>query len=740
MSPMAQQQTAPNLIQQTPASTTISNNPAIPSALAAQVQAQAAQAAQTQATQPQTTKDGSTNDQTLAAVPLDDPQEKNEFQDFVNSSTKRNLPLFGYNLFRGAPSTFAPLDRIPVTADYVLGPGDEIVIRAWGQIDIDYRATVDRNGDLLIPKVGNISVTGIKYQELQGYLKNAIGRVFRNFDLNVSLGQLRSIQVFVVGYARHPGSYTVSSLSTLVNTLFASGGPSARGSMRRIQLKRGSQVVTEFDMYDLLIKGDKSKDVRLLPGDVIYIPAMGPLVAVSGSVNTPAIYELKSGQTLEETISLAGGITTTAAVEKVMVERIVNRKARIVDEFPLNHAGMSRAVEDGDLINVLPISPRFDNAVTLRGNVDLAARYPWKKGMRIKDLIPERDALITRDYWLTKNAATQVEIDSQAKLKNDIKLSIAEVNWDYAVIERLNQDDLTTRLIPFNLAKAIAGTDPAFNPELEPGDVVTIFSKNDIQVPQSRQNRYVRLEGEFSQAGVYQAQPGETLRQLIARAGGLTPQAYLYGAEFTRESARTLQQQKMDEATDQLERDLERTTAAKAQSALSQEEALQIKQEAESRKALIARLRQVKATGRIPLDLPDDLAANSLPDLTLEDGDRFMVPPRPSIVSLIGAVYNQNTFLYKEGKSVDDYLRQAGGPTKDADEKSIYIFKANGTVVSRRQSGLFSSFSHQRLMPGDTIVVPEQLNKTSWLKDLRDWSQVFYQFGLGAAAINVLKK
>jgi polysaccharide biosynthesis/export protein len=268
--------------------------------------------------------------------------ERNEFQDFVAQSVGRDLPMFGYNLFQNAPSTFAPVDRVPVTPDYVVGPGDEINIRAWGQVDIDYRTVVDRDGTISIPKVGNINVAGIRFQELHGYLKTAIGRVFRNFDLNVSMGQLRSIQIFVVGHAARPGNYTVSSLSTLVNALFASGGPTTKGSMRRIQLKRGDKLVTEFDMYDLLLRGNKSKDVQLLPGDVVYIPPIGELAALSGSVNNPAIYELKGDANLGNLLELAGGLAATADGQKVTVERIVDRRSRQVADYRLDKDGWTR--------------------------------------------------------------------------------------------------------------------------------------------------------------------------------------------------------------------------------------------------------------------------------------------------------------------------------------------------------------------------------------------------------------
>jgi protein involved in polysaccharide export with SLBB domain len=225
------------------------------------------------------------------------PEPDIEYQDFVSSSLGYRLPIFGQGLFRNVPSTFAPLDHVPVTPEYLIGPGDELLVRAWGQIDVNYRAVVDRTGIIYLPKVGAISVAGVRYDQLQEHVKSAIGRVFKNFDLDVTLGHLRSIQVFVVGQVRRPGSYTVSSLSTLVNALFASGGPSNRGSMRRIILKRQGREVTSFDLYDLIAFGDKSKDAQLLPGDVIYVSPVGRLVALAGSVNIPAIYELKDHDT-----------------------------------------------------------------------------------------------------------------------------------------------------------------------------------------------------------------------------------------------------------------------------------------------------------------------------------------------------------------------------------------------------------------------------------------------------------
>ncbi len=751
------------------------------------------------------------------------PEPPTEFQQFIFSSTGYRLEIFGQNLFRDVPTTFAPMDRVPVTADYQVGPGDEILLRGWGQIDVDYHGVVDRNGNFFIPKVGNVSVAGIKYKDLQPYLKAAVGKVFHDFELNVALGQLRSIQVFVVGQAKRPGVYTVGSLSTLVNAIFASGGPSNKGSMRRIQLRRDNKVVTEFDLYDLLVKGDKSKDAPLLPGDVIFIPAVGPSVAVMGSVKVPGVYEAKDDSTLGDVLDYSGGLTPTATGDKASIERITSRTVRTIEEFLLDKEGLARRLKDGDLVTMRALSARFDNAVTLRGNVAVPGRYPWHEGIKVRDVIPDREALITRDYWLRqgdlgkddylqrrnntlaeqserlrKKQAGELRDDDKDKtsrrddsrptaqdddsrrqvdtmrdqrpaeagvaqreadaadpsrtantrrsvgeflLTNDIKRNAPDINWDYAVIQRLNHQNLTTQLIPFNLGKAVADpADPA-NLALQPGDVITIFSQADIKVPVQKQSKFVRLEGEFNAAGVYEAEPGETLRHLIARAGGLTPEAYLYGSEFTRESTREAQQKRIDQFLEQLSRDVERSSSVRSQNVGTAEEAAGLQQRAESQRKLVDKLRQVRATGRVVLALkPSDADIGSLPDFILEDGDRYVVPYQPAVVNVVGAVYNDNSFLYQPTKHANYYLHQAGGPTREADAARTFIVRADGSIISRnRASGWFGgSFESIKLMPGDTIIVPERLDKTSLLKGLRDWSQVMAQFALGVAAFKTL--
>jgi polysaccharide biosynthesis/export protein len=701
-----------------------------------------------------------------------------EFQEFVATSVGRRLPLYGHNLFDRVPTTFAPVDRVPVTGDYVVGPGDEILVRAWGQIDINAKLVVDREGEVFLPKVGGLSVAGLKYQQLPDYFRTAIGRVFRNFDLTVSLGQLRSIQVFVVGQARRPGTYTVSSLCTLVNALFASGGPSNSGSMRHIQLKRENRVVVEFDFYDLLLRGDKTNDARLLPGDVIYIPAAGPSIALAGSVNVPGIYELRGGAnndtTLASAIEMAGGFTSVADGGKAVVERIDHHDSRSVEEFPLDPDGLGRTLQDGDVIRIFSLSPRFANAVTLRGNVAHPGRIEWHDGMRLRDVVPNQESLITRQYWRAANAVgnggesgreRSPELGSEpvrdamdlrpetraasdkagdapttAKLRDQIARDAPEINWDYAVIQRLNPVDLTTRLVPFNLGKLVLEGDEASNLALEPGDIITIFSQNDLAVPLAKRSKFVRLEGEFRAAGIYRAESGETLRHLITRAGGFTSNAYLYGAEFTRESVRLDQQKGLDVLIQKLEEDITRNGLAPA--GVSPDETADQRARLEAQREMVGKLREIKATGRVVLDLkPDSKSVADLPDIALEDGDRFVVPYPPSTIEVLGAVYNKNSFLYRTTGRVDDYLKRAGGPTREADAGRMFLVRADGSILSRQSVKGFwdGGFAALRLTPGDAIVVPERLTQGSFLRGLRDWSQVFSQFALGVAAVRVIQ-
>ncbi len=693
------------------------------------------------------TREGKTSMLPAAELQPIAPEAPSEFQRFAASSIGRILPVFGASLFERVPTTFAPLDRIPVTAEYVIGPGDEILLRVWGQVSLDLKLGVDRSGGVYIPQVGNVNVSGIQFKQLPDYLRSQLEKVFRNFDLSVNMGQLRSIQIFVMGHARRPATYTVSSLSTLVNALFASGGPSAQGSMRRIQLRRGANLAAEIDLYDLLLRGDKSGDIRLTPEDVIFIPPVGAQVAASGSLKNPAIYELKNEKTVGELIQMAGGLAATADRKRARIERIKDGVSREVLNLSLDPDSMGMALADGDVFQALAIAPRFENAVTLRGNVANPGRFVWRDGMRLRDIIPDKESLITRDYWKKRNllgytpeeqaipAAPAAEAARQPA-ETRVAFAIPDINWSYAVIERQDPGDLSAELIPFNPGKLILEKDERQNLKLQSGDVVTIFSQADIRVPQFQQTRFVRLEGEFLAPGIYSVSPGETLDEIVQKAGGLTPQAYLFGSEFLRESTRRDQQQRMDRYIQDLQQEVEKAAPERLANAGSDESA-KLAQEIQSQRQLLRQLSAIKATGRIVLNMtPDSSDLSMIAHLPLEDGDRFIVPSRPATVNVLGAVYNPNAFLFGEKSQVRDYIKKAGGPTRHADEDRVYIVRADGSVLPKHQT---SRFSKTRLNPGDSIVMPEQLFKTTFMMGLRNWSQVISQFGLGAAAINVLR-
>jgi protein involved in polysaccharide export with SLBB domain len=758
--------------------------------------------------------------------------QKSEFEKFVEDATGRPLPVYGRQLFDEVPTTFAPVEHIPVPADYVLGPGDELLIRAWGKIDLDSRVTVDRNGQIYLPKVGSLTVAGLRYEQAEGYLHSAIGALFKDFELNVAMGQLRSIQIFVLGSARQPGGYTISSVSTLVDALFASGGPSATGTMRHIQLRRGGQTLTEFDIYDLMQKGDKSHDVRLLPGDVIYFPSIGAQVAISGDINVPGIYELKGETTVGAALKGAGGMTSLADAERVVLERIENHSSRQVEEFALDTSGQGHLLRDGDLLRVFPLSPKFENAVTLRGNVAQPGLYAWKEGMRISDLIPSRGFLITRDYWNRENhlvprisahpfgdPRTNQFRDQQTGQSGDLGTDqygdprtdqfgnaqadqygnprtdqpgnaqadqygnprtdqpgnaqagqsgilrtnqsgnqrndqfwnsrtpiidtvgqiSAEINWEYALIERLDERDLSTHLIPFRLAGAIDNPTSQDNQLLKAGDVVTIFSRADLELPMEKHASFIQVGGEVNAPGVYRVNPGETLRDVVKQAGGLTPHSYLYASILTRVSARQAQEKQLQQSTEQMQRELTakfaNATPQTGQTGADQQAQLAMQQTA------LAKLASIKPTGRVVLDMkPGAETIADMPDFPLEDGDTFYIPPRLSTVEVAGAVYNANALRYEPGKRLIAYLNDAGGATREADPKRIFVIRADGTVVSRqsRNSHSHGSYGNLKLLPGDAIVVPEKLIVSGGLQKFANYAQIISGAAMTGAVLGTL--
>lgn len=527
------------------------------------------------------------------------------------------IERFGARLLAGDSAMPVDAESGPlVPPDYVLGTGDELRVTLWGSVEGDLRLTVDRGGRIHLPRIGTVTVAGLRYAELNSALEARTAQVFKQFKLNATIERLRSMRVYVTGYAQRPGAYAVSGAASLINAVMLSGGPSAAGSFRRIELRRAGAAPVAFDLYDLLVKGDRSTDRLLQPDDVIHFTAVGEQVGLIGSVNNPAVFELKSGETVSDLLGMGGGFAAVADRSRALIERLSQRSEQRVVELALP-----------------------------------------------------------------------------------------------------TQGNMTPRA----------------------GDVVRVVSAITSAQPQQRQNKRVRVEGEVLRPGEYILPPSSTLPDAIAAAGGLTPGAYLFGTEFTRESVRLQQEQNYERAMRDLENELFR--AASTQRATTPEEATILAGRQTNTGKLVDRMRTVRPTGRIVLQLAP--TANGLPPIALEDGDRLVIPTRPTTVGVFGAVFNAGSFVYGRGGALQDFLQQAGGPTRGADAGSTFVVRANGSVVSARQnSGWIASNSGLNALtaePGDTIFVPEELNKSTFVQSARDWTQIFYQFGLGAAGLKALK-
>lgn len=537
----------------------------------------------------------------------------NEFELYARRLSGLPLKRFGSELVTEAVRADGSDLNAQAPADYVLGPGDEVMLTIWGSVDADLKLTVDRSGRLSIPRVGAVMVAGVRYADLPDVLSKRVGQVFKNFQLAASLGKLRGVRIYVTGFAQRPGAYTVSSLATVMNAIVRAGGPSSAGSLRNVQLRRGKEVVTSLDLYKLLLDGDKTDDRVVQAEDVVHIGPVGPQVAVLGSVNKPAIFELKSGEKISDLLRMAGGFNAVADRTRLALERLDDRNASRI---------------------------------------------------------------------------------TQLNLPNDQAMG------------------------------------------LQNGDVVRAFSAVDAVLPLQRQNKRVRVEGEVVRPGEYVLPPESTIADAVRAAGGMTDMAYVFGAEFNRESVRATQQENYDRAL----RDLE-TEFARSNSTQKRATADEVTAKAAVSSALFERMRRIRPTGRVVLQL--EPTSTELPPLALEDGDRIFVPARATTVGVFGSVFNAGSYLYSPGRTVGDFLRLAGGSTRGADTRSTFVVRANGSVVSARQInsvfGLHDSLSNEPALPGDTVFVPEELDKINMLTELKDWAQIFYQFGLGMAALQTLK-
>ncbi len=453
-----------------------------------------------------------------------------DIQDNANSQTviveekteqaPQPLKQYGYDLFAGTPTTFAPATDIPVSSDYVVGPGDSIIVQLYGKDNATHELSVNREGVIAFPQLGPMNVSGMMFSELKIHVKNSIAQQMIGVKATVTMGALRSIRIFVLGEAYRPGSYTVSALSTMTNALFSSGGITKVGSLRHIQLKRQGKLVGKFDLYDLLLRGDTSKDQRLLPGDVIFVPPIGQTVGVTGEVKRPAIYELKAhanesqepSNTVDDLVQLAGGFLPTAYPAASRIERIGDKGIRTILNVDLTKlSGTNAKVRDADVIQVYSVLDTVENTVVLKGHVKRPGSFAWKKGLRVSDLLPSIHSLLPNP------------------------------DLDYAIIKREKQPNRDIEIIKVNLGRAIQKPRSAGNVELKARDTLWIFDLSgqrtdvigaintqlEFQAKQGNYANTARVTGNVYIPGEYPVYKGMTLRGLLQAARLFKPETDL---------------------------------------------------------------------------------------------------------------------------------------------------------------------------------------------------------------------
>jgi polysaccharide export outer membrane protein len=724
-----------------------------------------------------------------------------------------SLKPFGYDLFDQPVSTFAPAMNVPVPAQYVVGPDDQLDVQLYGAKNGSFHLTVERDGHVSFPELGPISVAGQTFAGVKALLESRVERQMIGVHANVMMGDTRTIRVFVLGNARWPGSYTISGLGTITSALFAAGGVQPIGSLRTIQLKRHGEVMRQLDLYDMLIRGDTTDDARLLADDVVFIPPVGPTVTVDGEVHRPAIYEIRKESSVDDAVQLAGGLTAEADTTRTALTRVDANLHRIVLQVDVGASGHPQALRNGDSIAVPRLRPTLDAAVQVQGFVHTPGIFAYHEGMRLTDLLrsvddlkPNADShyiLIRRELPPDRRIAV-LSVDLEAALRDpgspadvalmghdritvfdlqssrdrvihplleDLKLQSniglpeevvyiegrANVPGEYpyesgmtvrdliraggglsdsayggsAELTRyriMNGETRETDLIRVDLAAVLRGDAPA-NLVLQPFDHLSIK-----EVESWTDQQTVTLRGQVRFPGTYSIKPGETLKSVVLRAGGLTPYAFPQGSVFTRRELRDREQQELDLLAVRMQNDIAMValqgTVANQSGAAS---ALSVGQ------SLMTQLRQTRAVGRLVINVPRlvRMPVGSSYDVILRDGDELLVPRFHQEVTVIGEVQTTTSHLYRPGLTRNDYIALSGGETRRADNHRIYVVRADGSVVTDR-GGWFRNSSSNAIEPGDTIVVPLNAEHMPPLPLWQAVSQILYNVSIAVLAVHTL--
>ncbi|MDA8099364.1 MAG: SLBB domain-containing protein [Nitrospiraceae bacterium] len=631
--------------------------------------------------------------------------------EFPSDILKDELKQFGYDLFQKNSSQFTPSVSTPVGPDYIIGPGDQLVLTLWGTAEGIFTVTVSKEGNVTLPKVGVVPISGVRFGDIEHTLRRHLSKYYANFNLSVSIGKLKSISVYIVGEVVVPGSYSVSSLTTVYGALVIAGGPTKLGSLRSVQVVRGGKVIKTIDLYNFLLKGDRSQDIRLQHEDTVFVPIIGPLVGVAGAVYRKGIYELKGNETIGDALNMAGGILPIGFSNRLQVLRYSNNQKKIVVDVKLSKPNgndtahdpaLDAKVNNMDVINILPINDSVWETVNVKGEVRQPGDYQWRPDLKFKEIILEAQLLPTSDP-------------------------------QSAEIVRLSPDMLDRKVIHIDL-KALLQGDESQNIALLPKDQIRVYtSYRDVEK--------VIIKGEVLRPGEYDIYRGERLSDLIRRVGGFTPGAYPYGAVYKRKDVKTAQSKNMQQFIAKMQSQVLQQAAGSAATAVSTEEAQFAKSELQLNQGLLDNLKgmQEQMEGRVAINITTtlDAWAGTKDDLILQDGDTITIPNTPQEVLVLGEIHSPGAQVFVPGLKVGDYISQAGGETNYSDRKQIYVLQANGFAYSSDSPDV-GNVEKVQLKAGDAIFVPQKTERYAAMRFTKDIIDIIFKTAVTMATISII--
>lgn len=687
---------------------------------------------------------------------------------------------------------------IPVGPDFVLGAGDNVVLNLWGSQNNRLAETIDRQGEIALPEAGTIVLNGMTIAEAQKAIEAQLKTQFREEHVEISLGRIHSVRIYVVGDVQRPGAYDVSALSSPLSALVAAGGPTSRGSLRILRQYRGEKLVRQIDLYDFLLKGVRSDAARLEAGDTLLVPPAGPEVTIEGMVHRPAIYELNGEQTLGQVLSMAGGVLATGSLKEIKVQRVAAHQHRTMLDLQLSaNPGQVQQqladfkVQGGDDVVIAQILPFTDNQVFLEGHVYRPGSYPYREGMTIADLLPSSQVLLPEpsdhvelvrlvppDYHpetlplnlhdiLIGNTQIALQSFDLVRVYGRYQFDAPTVSIEGEVLrpgtypmgegmtatELLNmaggftrsayrqEADLSSYQVVNGRRVEVKDAEVALEDAADGdrGDDVKLQSGDVLSVRQLSGwqdiGATVSVNGEVGHPGVYSITPGERLSDVLRRAGGMRPEAYAPAAVLERVQVRELEEAARQQMIFRVE-----NTPIDVHPGVLNGTAVEMEQTLEQQRArTLASLRSAPVDGRLVIHISADVSRweNTAADIELRAGDTLRIPKRPDFVMVAGQVFNPEAISYIPGRDVRWYLERGGGPTHMGDDKVMYVVHADGSVTPRK-GRWDTAFYRMRMRPGDTIFVPEKLlgGSQAW-QAISAATQIMYATALPLAIAGV---